>query len=147
MLIFVADLFPWWQALGFCALLLLYVVWYVTTSILLGDENHFLTKKNNFCCWKNVKLNMLQEYEDTTVTIQFNWKWFYFEIFFMFGPPKESIFLTTFYGLYFQSSFHIYFTDCISSMFTVVSSPIYSNTINKHRFKIFTNFSHMISSE
>ena len=27
--------------------------------------------------------------------------------FFMFGPPKESIFLTIFYGLYFQSSLHI----------------------------------------
>ena len=27
---------------------------------------------------------------------------------FKFGPPKESIFLTTFYGLYFQSSLHMY---------------------------------------
>ena len=32
-------------------------------------------------------------------------------IFFNVGPPKENIFLTTFYGLYFQSKMHKYFTD------------------------------------
>ena len=34
-----------------------------------------------------------------------------YSIFFNVGPHKEDIFLTTFYGLYFNHQLHIYFTD------------------------------------